>query len=922
MGSAVDQTNLVRELRRYHDAGLGGVHIIPIYGAKGYEDHFIDYLSPKWMAMLAYTVEQAAALDLGVDMTAGTGWCFGGPHVTDREANALVVVKTFEVAAQSRAGVTNNLNLNLSGSVPSAGTRSSPKPGKFDSTALQALVAFSAAGKVVDLIDKIKQDGTVDWWPAEGVWQVYAVSQRPSGQKVKRAAPGGQGHMLNLFYPLAMRDYLSWFQDAFAHYTGPKPRALYHDSYEYRCDWAPDFFSSFEKLRGYRLQTELPALFADRAPHAAHDLSPDHVARIKSDYRETVSDIMAEESLPMWTQWARAHGFITRNEAHGSPGNWLDLYAVADIPETEMFHLDRNKLVSKFASSAAHVAGKNLAAAETGTWLTEHFTETLADLKYLLDDMFLSGINHVFYHGTCYSPDEAAWPGWVFYASTEMNPRNSIWHDVPELNTYASRCQAVLQAGRSDNDVLLYWPIHDLWHNPAGMVQPLTVHAQEWFAGQSIGKAAERLWNRGYAFDYVSDRQLTAARARRGKVFATGGTYGAVVVPVTEHMPLDTFRKLLGLAQSGATVIFEKQLPEDVAGFARLEQRRAEFKKLRAEVIAKEVPVALPANASANVSSSGGTGTSQAALLEARIGKGRVLAGDLEPALAAAGIRRESMFDTPGLMCVRRTFPRGRYYFIANRSERTVVNDWVPVAFSARSALLMDPLTSRTGTAALHAAATGSQVYLQLQPGQSLLLRCSEDSAVPNSMPGNSDWNYWQSCGDPIELTNVWQCKFLQGGPELAAPFETHQLASWTELVDTNAQRFAGTARYTLTFDEPKPAAAHWRLNLGKVCQSARVRLNGRDLGTLITPPFSAVLGQLQHVGNLLEVEVTNVAANRIRDLDRRGIKWKNFYDINLVGLDYKPFDASNWPLKDSGLMGRVTLTPITLGHPEQNRGS
>ena len=44
--------------------------------------------------------------------------------------------------------------------------------------------------------------------------------------------------------------------------------------------------------------------------------------------------------------------------------------------------------------------------------------------------MFLSGINHIFYHGNCYSPDAAGWPGWVFYASTEMNPRNSIWHDV------------------------------------------------------------------------------------------------------------------------------------------------------------------------------------------------------------------------------------------------------------------------------------------------------------------------------------------------------------------------------------------------------------------------------------------------------------------------------------------------------------
>ena len=78
MGSAVDKTNLTRELQRYHDAGLGGVHIVPIYGAKGWESNYIGYLSPKWMEMLGYTVSEARRLGLGVDMTTGTGWCFGG----------------------------------------------------------------------------------------------------------------------------------------------------------------------------------------------------------------------------------------------------------------------------------------------------------------------------------------------------------------------------------------------------------------------------------------------------------------------------------------------------------------------------------------------------------------------------------------------------------------------------------------------------------------------------------------------------------------------------------------------------------------------------------------------------------------------------------------------------------------------------
>ena len=39
-----------------------------------------------------------------------------------------------------------------------------------------------------------------------------------------------------------------------------------------------------------------------------------------------------------------------------------------------------------------------------------------------------------------------------------------LWHDLPELNAYVARCQSILQSGRPANDVLLYFPVHDLWH--------------------------------------------------------------------------------------------------------------------------------------------------------------------------------------------------------------------------------------------------------------------------------------------------------------------------------------------------------------------------------------------------------------------------------------------------------------------------
>src|SRR5437867_5396251 len=97
LGSAVDETNLTRLLEQYRDAGIGGVEICPIYGAKGYEDRYIDFLSPRWMQILAHVTREGKRLGIGVDMTTGTGWPFGGPGVTGEFASCNVVLKEFDV---------------------------------------------------------------------------------------------------------------------------------------------------------------------------------------------------------------------------------------------------------------------------------------------------------------------------------------------------------------------------------------------------------------------------------------------------------------------------------------------------------------------------------------------------------------------------------------------------------------------------------------------------------------------------------------------------------------------------------------------------------------------------------------------------------------------------------------------------------
>jgi hypothetical protein len=285
--------------------------------------------------------------------------------------------------------------------------------------------------------------------------------------------------------------------------------------------------------------------------------------------------------------------------------------------------------------------------------------------------------------------------------------------------------------------------------------------------------------------------------------------------------------------------------------------------------------------------------------------KGKIILSDLESFLKKTSVPWESAMDS-GIRFVRRQNEKGYDYFFVNRSSEPF-DGWMALGKQVQSAVLMDPLyEDRIGQAALKQVDNIPQVYLQLRPGQSVIL-CTY---MVQKNCGQL-WQYCEPAGDPSQIAGSWNVEFIEGGPVLPAKQNLNELASWTTFDDDEADRFHGTARYTITFRAPEADADDWLLDLGRVCNSARVTLNGIPLGTLWAEPFQLQVGRYLSPGeNMLEIDVTNLAANRIRDLDRQGVDWKYFYDINVVNLDYRPLDASNWRLFDSGLIGPVQLHP------------
>lgn len=881
MGSAVDEKGLDKQLTTLSQTGFGGVEIVPIYGAKGFEDKYINYLSPEWMKMLQFTTNKAKSLNMGVDMSVGTGWPIGGPQVDEHNAATKIIVQTYNIKPNEKFSEKIVLK--------------DEKQKNLKTVKLDIVTAYNEKNEAVVLTDKVNNDGILDWKRNSGKWTVYAVFVGKTLQKVKRAAPGGDGYTLDHFSPEATKDYLKTFDKAFGN-SNYGIRSFFNDSYEvYNADWTQDFKDEFKKRQGYDLSPYIKYLVGNEENEIA--------ARIKSDYRETMSELILNNFTKDFTNWAHSKNSKNTNQAHGSPGNLLDLYAAVDIPESETFGSTKFDITGlrrnvedintkeipdinmlKFASSAANVTGKPLISNESFTWLTEHFKTSWSQVKPEAEQIFLSGINHIFYHGTTYTPSDVQFPGWLFYASTNFVPENSLWPHLKGLNSYIERTQSVLQSGKPDNELLMYWPIYDQWASPKGKDVTFKVHnVEKWLQPTVMYKNLTELSKIGYSIDMVSDKMISESKLENQNIQLTknGGSYKVLVIPELTYLPESTLKNILELAQNGASIIFQNE-PKDIPGNFEVEKRRTQLKSLW-----NKIPFQ---NQTGN-------------LKMASFGKGKiVLSSDVSKALEYLKIEREKLTDT-GLKFVRRQFDGGKYYYIVNHTSKEI-NEFVPLNYSGKQVALMNPENGNFGIGEIQ----NNSVRIQLQSGESLIIKASENT--DNSI---SKWKYIEKTDAPIVLNQPWQLTFKEGGPELPKSKTLDKLQPWTNFTeDSSTQSFSGTGVYTTSFKLKKNKADDFVLKFDKLYESAKVIVNGQDAGIVWSIPFEINIGKyLKKGNNTIQIEVCNLMANRIKYMDENKIQWRNYHEINFVNIDYKPFDASNWKVQPSGLDGEIQLIPI-----------
>jgi hypothetical protein len=370
-----------------------------------------------------------------------------------------------------------------------------------------------------------------------------------------------------------------------------------------------------------------------------------------------------------------------------------------------------------------------------------------------------------------------------------------------------------------------------------------------------------------------------------------GKHYKILVIPGCKYIPITTFTQILKLANDGARVIFLGSLPGKTSGWYLHEEKEKLFIEIKNSIQFKT--------------------TSQTGIQKADLGSGSILIGnDLLSLLNFAGIRREQMADH-GIQFSRRLLSGGACYFIKNQSDK-IFTGWLPLSVKASSAVIFNPLSEASGTAGIRKDGEKNiEIYTRLKPGESQIIETADKKIQGEPFP------FYDPVSAPSEITGTWSVDFVEGGPVLPPKVNTGTLKSWTEFGGAEVKNFSGAATYKTTFRKPSVNSDAWQLQLGKVFNSVKVTLNGKELTTLIGPDYSVIIDKsLMNDNNTLELKVSNLMANRIAYMDRNKIEWKKFYNINMAARLKENnkngiFDASHWLPLESGLIGPVTLTPV-----------
>ncbi|MCQ2161918.1 MAG: hypothetical protein MJY86_01440 [Bacteroidales bacterium] len=709
--------------------------------------------------------------------------------------------------------------------------------------------AGSWVSDVRDITSCMRSDGSLDVSLPEGEWTILRIGNVNTGKKNGPAPAEATGFECDKFS----------FEGADSHFAGYVGKlvdgrlnglldGMLMDSWECETQtWTKTMEQEFKRVTGYDIRPWMPALMG----YVVKD--PETTARFLRDWRSVINDLVVNKFYGRMTDLAHSRGLtVTYETSSGDvfPSDIMEYFKFADVPMCEFWVHDPDIFVGTFnfkpirpTASAAHLYGKPRVAAEAFTSMQQTWDEQLSALRERANKNFIHGASYFVYQAYTHNPAPGRLvPGSSFGIGigTPFLRSQTWWRHIGAFNDCTARTSFLLERGRPVSDVL-------------------------WYLGDEIDHKPDQNapFPSAYRYDYCNpDVLLNRLSVKDGCLVTPEGIqYRVLWIPESRRCLPETVEKMLELVREGATIVGDAPL-----GLATLSD---------------------PDNAGARLKAASDALWGFDRLSGIRsVGKGRVVSGySIGEALKLLGIAPD--LQAEGLQWLHRQIDGADWYYVCPEPGKTFQGK---VRLRASGEVeLWNPVDG-----SVQACPEGMELSLAKDETRFIVVR--------NDSPAMAAPVLADSLVSALAVAGPWTLDIPDGWGQ-DAPVKLDALAPLKDLpLSDEARAFSGTCSYSTTFRAGKlPRDARMVLDLGYVANVARVVLNGHDLGSVWTAPYSVdVTGLLRKGKNKLTIEVTNTWFNRLA------------YDILQDEGDRKTwssnYPAAGSPLRDSGLVGPVSI--------------
>jgi hypothetical protein len=964
MDGNLDRKAITEDLESMKKAGISYALFLEVN--VGIPRGKVDFLSEEWQELFKHAVREAERLGIRIILGSGPGWAgSGGPWVKPEQSMMhLVACDTIVTGPSSFNGILKiprpkkpffgegsltpalkELRENwyedvrvLAFPAPSGSGRiennddkalyyrapytSQPGVVPFIPTQVsynESKESVISKEQIIDLTYKLTKEGKIQWDVPPGKWIIARFGKRNNGAVTRPAPVPGLGFEADKFDTASFHSHYNAYVGKLYKKVMPKKSSsgggwtmIHIDSWEMGAqNWTNRFVEEFIKRRGYDPVLYLPV-------YEGYIINSKEVSeRFLWDVRQTSNELVIENHAGWFKKLGKRNGFSLSIEPYDmNPSSDLDLGAVADIPMGE-FWSDGFGFNSSFscieASSIGHVTGKPVVAAESFTAdQNEAWKKFPGDMKNQSDWALSMGINRFVFHTFAHKPyGDKNLPGVTMGPyGVHWDRGQTWWPMVSAYHNYLARCQFILSQGKPVADILYLGAegAPHVFRPPSTALEGTDVLPDK----------------KGYSFDGCSPQYLInyAGVKSRRIVFPGGSSYQVLVLPDIKTMTPELITKIDILLKGGAVIIGNPPLKSpSLVNFPQCDA----IVKSMANVIW-----------GSNIKQEGVTGNGYfngTVFRFERKSKNENLPSAIDSTFNiypdyeyTAGILRQfrvapDFVSSGNIRYIHRSTSDREIYFISNRTAN-IVKDTCTFRDGSVDAELWNPVNGEIKKLHnLQKKKYGISTYIELSPWQSYFVmfkpvRKGNDTTriVANDFPSKKTL---------IEIKAPWTLEFNPafGGPEKVR-FDT--LADLSKSGADGIKYYSGIVTYTVDFDLPvKPqnkSNTEYYIDLGKVKNIAKIKLNGEDLGIIWTDPWQVKTTGLKEKGNHLVIEVANLWINRLIGDEARpwdGIEDGKWPEWLLKGTPrtsgrytftthryYKKDD----PLVESGLIGPVKI--------------